>query len=134
MKTALEAEAGLSGVGIFYGEPNDQRMPEYIYFSKLSEVDTEPATMRSGRKRRQEDYSFDLVVSVNSKARPEDSETRAAAICTVIEEMLADDVKVGNVTNLLWALPERIELETFETGDQPETIVTMTIRARARLL
>jgi len=134
LKEAMQDNADLQNVSITYGQPGDRYKPEMIYFTKSSEVDTEPATMRAGRKRRQEDYAFDLVIHVSSRARPEDSETRAAEICGVVETLLADDVKVNNVVNLMWALPERIVIETFETGDKPVTTVTMTIRAVGRLL
>jgi len=133
LKTAIGAEA-ISGVGVFYGAPGDRTMPELIYLGKATEVFQEPASFRSGRKRRDEEFTIELFVEVNSKATPELSETRAAAIVTIIEEMIADDPKVSNTTNLLWVMVRNIEFSTRETGDQPQTLATMEIVGKGRIL
>jgi hypothetical protein len=134
LKTAMAAEGGLSGVPISYGEPGDMARTEHVWIGAATDGDMEPASFRSSRKRRDETYTLDVVVEVSSIARAEASETRAVLLGTVIEEMLADDPKVGNVTNLLWCMVDGFELDTEETAEGPRSTYTLTLQARGRLL
>jgi len=134
LKTAMAAEASLAGVPITYGEPGDQARSEHIWIGAATDGDQELASFRSGRKRRDETYNLDIVVDVTSIGKVEANEARAVLLGTVIEEMLADDPKVGSVTNLLWCIVDSFELDSHETAEGPRSTYTLTLSARGRLL
>ena len=134
LKTQMGLEASLSAIPISYGEPGELARSEHIWIGAATDGDMEPASFRSGRTRRDEAYKLDVVVDVSSVGRVEANETRAVLLGTVIEEMLADDPKVGAVTNLLWCIVEGFMLDSHETGDGPRSVYTLNLSARGRLL
>lgn len=133
LKTAIDAEGSID-VPVAYGHPGDLGRKEHIWLGGSQLGDSEASGFRSGRKRRQESYTLEVVIEVMNDPTPEATETRAVALATVIEEMLADDPKVNNTTNLLWCALESLEMDTTETGEGPRTLLTLTLRAEARLL
>jgi hypothetical protein len=131
VQTAL---ASATSVPVFYGEPIDLKPSECIWLGKATDATQEPAALRKGRVKRDEDYEFDVTVWVASKARPADSEARAVAIATVIEETIADDPRVNDTPGVLFCVVDAVEMDTTETGDLPVTILTYTLRTRGRML
>jgi len=134
LKTAMAADVGLVNIPISYGDPGDLGRTEHIWMGAAEEGSSEPTGMRSSRKRREEEYVFDVVVEVSSKARPESNEARAVVLGTIIEELIADDPKISNTTNLLWVMLDSFELDTTELSEGPRTVFTLTLRAKGRLL
>jgi len=134
LKTAMAAEGALSAVAVSYGEPGELHRSEHIWIGSAVSGSVEPAVFRAGRVRRDEEYSLDVVIDVGSEPRPEDAETRAVLLGAVVEEMLADDPQVSNVTNLLWVIVDGFELDTVESSEGPRSTYTLTLQARGRLL
>ena len=134
LKTQMTQEAALGGIPISYGEPGDQARSEHIWIGAATDGDMEPASFRSGRTRRDEVYTLDIIVDVTSIGKVEANEARAVLLGTAIEEMLADDPKVGAVTNLLWCVVEGFILDSHETGEGPRSTYTLKLSARGRIL
>jgi hypothetical protein len=134
LKTAMIAEAGLSGVPVSYGEPGDTARTEHIWIGAATAGDSDLVAFKSGRTRRDESYTVDVVVDVSSMDSAETSEARAVVLVTVIEEMLADDPKLNDVPNLLWCIVESWDLSTQEGAQGPRSVMRLTLKARGRLL
>lgn len=134
LRAAMLAEVALSGVPVSYGEPGDTARTEHIWIGAATAGDSEPTAFKSGRTRRDEAYTVDVVVDVSSMASPETSEARAVVLVTAIDEMLADDPKLNEVPNLLWCVLESWDLSTQEGAQGPRTVMRLTLKARGRLL
>ena len=134
LKDAMSSEAGLAGVPISYGEPGDLARTEHIWIGAATSGAQEVAAFKTGRTRRDEEYFIDICVEVSSSSNPESCEARVVLLGTVIEEMLADDPKVNDVTNLLWCVVHNFDLDTQELAEGPVSKYTITLVARGRLL
>jgi len=134
LKAAIAADAQLAGVQVAYGDPGDKGRKEAVWLGESVLGEVEPASMRSGQKRRREDYEVSVTIEVMSKRTPEASETRAILISGEIEDLLAADTTVGAVPNLLWAFVRGLEMETSEGADGPRTVIDLTIGVVADLL
>jgi len=134
LRAAMLAEAGLAGVPVSYGEPGDLARSEHIWIGSATTGDSDLVAFKAGRNRRDESYLVDVVVDVSSMASAETSEARAVELVTVIEEMLADDPKLGEVPNLLWCILESWDLTTQDYADGPRSVMSLSLKARGRIL
>lgn len=137
LKQALVEELGkvsaLSGVSISYALPADRLHTELVWLGDFSSRH-EPEVMKAGRVLRMEEAELELHIWVSSMARPESAEERAADLGQAVEEMLADDPKVGGVDGLLWCYVSGYSLTTDMTAERPHAELSLTLTCRGRLL
>lgn len=119
-------------VHVSYGRPTQPRK-ELVVLGKTTEVDVEQMALRQTRTRRDETYTTEIHVEVQSKATAQASETRAAAIVADIEDLLANNPLVGAVDGVLWAILRTADWDTIYNGEQARTDVTLEIEVRAQL-
>lgn len=127
------ALAAATAVPVYYGEPIDLKPSECMWLGKATDAEQEPAALRKGRVKRDEEYEFEVTVHVASKARPAEAEARAVALGVALEELIADDPNLGTA-GVLFAVVDSVELDTTETGDLPVSILAYTLRVRGRML
>lgn len=130
---ALRGRPGLSGVLITYADPGDKGRREQMFCTDVRRAEQEPASFRSGRKHRDEEYELDLVVDCSSKTSPEATEARCMEMVAEVEDELAEDQTVRGTPGVLWATVTDLRLSTQETGDGPVSRALVTITVRARL-
>lgn len=133
-KVALASHASLAGVQVAYGDPGGTGRRERLWLGDTEDGSQEPVALRSGRRRRDEEYVLSIHAEViGSGKTPEATEARAVALATVVEEIVADSPTLG-VPNVLWALVSGQDMATSETTDGPRTVITTRITIRGRLL
>lgn len=109
---ALQARPALSAVQTSYSHPGDPHEHEAVYLGEVRGA-SEVATIRAGRKARQERYTLDVWIDLDAVGP--DAQTaseRAWALFGELEDILADDPTVG-VAGVLWAV----------LGDYTETLM-----------
>lgn len=134
MVSALTAQPALAGVQITYSEDVHSPRKERIYCGDVEEHDAEPATMRYGRVRSEENYTFRLFVSVVKKGT-EAAEMRVLELLGAVEELLATDPKLSTAE-----VPPRISFATFAgyrlasnaAGQETVATIEADIRVKAR--
>lgn len=92
---ALQAKPALAQVQVTYSHPGDTREDESIYLGEIR-GDSNVATLRAGRKHREERYTLDVWIDVDAVGP--DAQTaseRAWALYGELEDILADDPTVG---------------------------------------
>ena len=134
--TELQAHSTLSSIQVTYADPGGAARRECVFLGDISNNQHDPESISSGRRRRIEDFDLEVFVFVNSKPRssPQDCEARAIVLADAVEEVVADDPQLSNLTGLLYCQVSEMSMSTVETGDGPATTVTLTINAKARLL
>lgn len=131
--TLLAARAGLSGVQVTFGWPGDDRAKKERIFTGRSYADQEQASLRAGRRFRDETGNFDLVIQVESVGGSiSDAETRILAIGQEVEECVADNKTLGGVSGLNWAVITGWTLDDMynDQGSLAELTYTITYNAR----
>lgn len=98
--TVLRARAGLTGVQVERQWPGDTIKPEAIWLGKVDGAHV-IATIKAGRKARDEEYRLEAIVSV-VKNGVEAAEERAFVLLGEIESELADNPRIG-LTSINWA-------------------------------
>lgn len=110
--------AGLPvGVDAFEAWPGPDAAPEMVVLGDIEWDDYAIATIKSGRKQRQEDWSIGFEVFVfgtpgSTPADPATARTRAFVLNAAIEDTLADDPLLGLATGTV----QRIEARPTEAG------------------
>lgn len=91
----LAARPALAAVLVTHVWQGQADKQEHIYLGNTS-ADIEFATIRAGRKKREEDYTVQVIIDVDA---PTDwgptSETRAFVLSAEVDDMLADDPAIG---------------------------------------
>lgn len=118
---------------VWQGQADKQ---EHIYLGNTS-ADLEFATIRSGRKKREEDYTVDIVIDVEI---PTDwgpsSETRAFALAAEVDDMLADDPAIGLAATIPTLRMHVSHIEQSSGALDPGGIgtrIVLTISVQSRL-
>lgn len=102
--TRLQARPNLAEVQVFYSWPADVQQAEAIYFGEARGEHTYPV-LKSGRKPRQENYSLDIFIDVaGSGASSRETEERAWALASEVEDTIADDPTLGLTTDVIQAV------------------------------
>lgn len=124
----LAGLAGMSGVTVSYTMPRDVPR-EVVYGGQVSGPVSLAAMAGGARIKRQEDLTLHLHIRVYKlgQATTEASDTRAAAISTVIEEYIAANPTLGGVTDLKKASVEAVELDGFVDDDGAGSTLTLTV-------
>lgn len=119
-----EMTGSLSEVGSFEVWPGTEARREMVFLGDVTWDEYDLATIVSGRKRRQEDYSVAFEVWVlgetgSSPSSPKTARDKAFAILGKIEDVLADDPRVGLAhTVIQWvvSVPAEAGPRKFEKG------------------
>jgi hypothetical protein len=133
LKTMVTTAVG-SGVLITYGDPGETARTEMVYIGAAVDNAHDPVALRSGPRKRDEDYTVSIMVEVSSKGTPEATEARAVALGTLIETAIAADPKLNNTANVLWAVVSGMSLDTSEAATAPRTRLTIDVSVKARLV
>lgn len=131
---ALQTRPALNGVLISYADPGAKGRKEQVFIAEVRNADQEPVALRTGTRKRDEEYELDVYVDVLSKASAETSEERTMELVAELEEFLANDPKINNTPGVLWAVVTDMRMKTAETGDGPSTRCIVTVTVRGRLL
>lgn len=130
----LAAHADLENVQVVYGWPGDDQAEDEVMFCADARSTGRDFKIHSGRRRLDEEATFDLLTQVAYiGGSPQDVETRALALGDVVEDVVGADPTLGGVTGLKWA---RVDAWTLacrynDTGSIAE--LRQTIRYSARL-
>lgn len=118
---------------VWQGNGDEQ---EHVYLGATSAT-YDYATIRSGRRTRDEDYTVQVIIDV---ADPTDwgpaSETRAFALAADVESMLADDPTVGLSASMPTLRVHVVGLEQTSGALDPSGIgsrIVLTLQAQSRL-
>lgn len=123
------------GVQVSYGmPPPEQQQRELLALLSSSSATIEDPHLKDGRRARYEDFDSQILVLVASQPTPRAAEARATEIGSVVEDILAEDPKLGAVDGLIAAWPTARE---FDSGYGPEGLplcaLELTVRMKARL-
>lgn len=122
--------AAFPTVQVVRHHPGDLIQRETVFTGRAVGTSTIPV-MRAGRKKRQEDYTFDVFFLVAKHEGEQDAEDRAYELLAGLETFLATNPTLGIDSTLV------ATLATFEseTGFDPETNGWATIlRAAVRVM
>lgn len=133
--TQLTAAPGLAGVQISYAYRGTQKTAkEAIWCGFARDASVEIASLKAGRKRRDETYVQDLVVEVfKDGATQQDTDDRALALFAEVDGILADDPQLGFVAGEIhWAVMsgwDQVSGST-DTGHACRFEIDITVKAR----
>lgn len=133
LKTMSKTAVG-PNVQVTYGDPGEMARTEMIYIGAAVDNEQEPVALRSGPRKRDENYTVAIRIEVSSKGTPEAVEARAVLFATAIETAIAADPKLGNVPNVLWAVVSGMSLDTTETTEKPRCVLSIDVSVKARLV
>lgn len=108
---------GLAGVMTHEAWPGPDASAEMVVLGEVTWDEYRIATIKSGRKQRQENYAvgFEVFIMGAPGSKPTDPSTardRALEVLAAIEDVLADDPTIGLAAGTV----QRIELEPTEAG------------------
>ena len=84
--TKLKADATLSAIQVTYGDPGGAARREHIFIGDVTAGGQDPESLSSGRRRRIESYTLDVIVSVQSKPQGlQENEQRAIVLASAVE-------------------------------------------------
>lgn len=113
----LAADSALAGVLVTYEEQSDPAR-ETVTLDPEVEYDGEFHTMKSGRKRRDGTYSFDVMFSAVSSQAQRTNEERVVAMVAALEDIIADDPGLaGSVPGVLWVRLAEMTMKTEKDSD-----------------
>jgi hypothetical protein len=88
----------------------------------------EVATIKAGRKHRNEAYTVGVVISVlDQDDQPDVVEPRAMELLTEIEDLLADDPRLGLGGEIDWATAGEFELNTDQSSEPKGWLVEVRL-------
>lgn len=131
----LALRAGLAGVQVSYAWPGDATARETLFTDNAS-GDIDIASLRGGRKMRNEESTFSVVIRVEGPGADQATvDTRALTLGKEVEDLLADSPTALNaaVPGVIDAVVDSYRL-AGGIGDQSRVAeLTYTIRIRTRL-
>lgn len=135
VKAALKSllDGASLGVQVSYGDIGEQSHTDRVWLGNSTTGDDTPVSLKTGRRRLQEEYSLSIMVQVGSKITPLAAETEVFRIAALIEDAIALDHTLSNVENLLWCLVDGKELETSEGPNRPLSTLEIRLRCVAQL-
>ena len=134
--TKLKAESDLSGIQITYGDPGQAARREFIFIGDVTAGGQDPESLSSGRRRRIESYTLDVIVSVQSKPQGlQENEQRAIVLASAVENVVADYPTLSDsVTGLMFIECSGMSVSSNEAGvDGPHSQITVHFAVKARL-
>jgi len=133
--TKLKAESDLSGIQITYGDPGGAARREFIFIGDVTAGGQDPESLSSGRRRRIESYTLDVIVSVQSKPQGlQENEQRAVVLASAVENVVADNPTLSNLDGLMFIECAGMSVSSNEAGiDGPHSQITVHFQVKARL-
>ena len=134
--TKLKADSDLSGIQITYGDPGQAARREFIFIGDVTASGQDPESLSSGRRRRIESYTLDVIVSVQSKPQGlQENEQRAIVLASAVENVVADYPTLSDsVTGLMFIECAGMSVSSNEAGvDGPHSQITVHFAVKARL-
>ena len=134
--TKLKADSDLSGIQITYGDPGQAARREFIFIGDVTAGGQDPESLSSGRRRRIESYTLDVIVSVQSKPQGlQENEQRAIVLASAVENVVADYPTLSDsVTGLMFIECSGMSVSSNEAGvDGPHSQITVHFAVKARL-
>lgn len=121
-------------VQVEYGLPAPEAMRRTaVYLGPAVENDVSLATIKEGRRTRDESYRVIVRLVVAHERTGALSEAAAVALLGHVEDVLADDHTLG-VDGVLWASISQTSMDTWWGGDGLlVTVIDARINARGRL-
>ena len=133
--TKLKAESDLSGIQITYGDPGGAALREHIFIGDVTAGSQDPESLSSGRRRRIESYTLDVIVSVQSKPQGlQENEQRAIVLASAVENVVADNPTLSSLDGLMFIECSGMSVTSNEAGvDGPHSQITVHFAVKARL-
>ena len=133
--TKLKAESDLSGIQITYGDPGQAARREFIFIGDVTAGGQDPESLSSGRRRRIESYTLDVIVSVQSKPQGlQENEQRAIVLASAVENVVADNPTLSSLDGLMFIECSGMSVTSNEAGaDGPHSQITVHFAVKARL-
>ncbi len=133
--TKLKAESDLSGIQIAYGDPGQEARREFIFIGDVTAGGQDPESLSSGRRRRIESYTLDVIVSVQSKPQGlQENEQRAIVLASAVENVVADNPTLSSLDGLMFIECSGMSVTSNEAGvDGPHSQITVHFAVKARL-
>ena len=133
--TKLKADSDLSGIQITYGDPGQAGRRECIFIGDVTASGQDPESLSSGRRRRIESYTLDVIVSVQSKPQGlQENEQRAIVLASAVENVVADNPTLSSLDGLMFIECACMSVSSNEAGaDGPHSQITVHFAVKARL-
>ena len=134
--TKLQADATLSDIQVTYGDPGGAARREHVFIGDITAGGQDPESLASGRRRRIESYTLDVIVSVQSKPQGlQENEQRAFVLAAAVENVVADYPTLSDtVTGLMFIECGGMSVTSNEAGaDGPHSQITVHFDVKARL-
>jgi len=133
--TKLQADATLSAIQVTYGDPGGAARREHIFIGDVTAGGQDPESLSSGRRRRIESYTLDVLVSVQSKPQGlQENEERAIVLASAVEDVVADNPTLSSLDGLMFMECAGMSVTSNEAGvDGPHSQITVHFAVKARL-
>jgi hypothetical protein len=134
--TNLQAASALSGVQVTYGDPGGAARRESIFLGDVDSSNQIPESLSTGRRRRLEEYTLEVLVFVQSKAAGlQEAEQRAVVLAAAVEDVVADAPQLsGTVSGLMFVECSGMSMSSAEAGvDGPRVACSVNFNVKARL-
>ena len=129
----MQAASSLNGLQITYGDPGEAMRRESIFLGDVDSGTQTPESFSTGARRRVEDFTVDVILAIQSKPTPQTAEARALVLVNAVEQILVDSPQLGgSIAALQFCEVEGMSMTTNQ-ADQPNTVCTIRIHAKARL-
>ena len=133
--TKLQADSTLSAIQVTYGDPGGAARREHVFIGDVTAGGQDPESLSSGRRRRIESYTVDVIVSVQSKPQGlQENEQRAIVLASAVEDVVADNPTLSDLTGLMFMECSGMSVSSNEAGvDGPHSQITVHFQVKARL-
>ena len=133
--TKLQADATLSAIQVTYGDPGGAARREHIFIGDITAGGQDPESLSSGRRRRIESYTLDVIVSVQSKPQGlQENEQRAIVLASAVENVVADNPTLSSLDGLMFIECSGMSVTSNEAVvDGPHSQITVHFAVKARL-
>tara|TARA_R110000751_G_scaffold55737_1_gene119530 strand:+ start:133 stop:579 length:447 start_codon:yes stop_codon:yes gene_type:complete len=133
--TKLQADSTLSAIQVTYGDPGGAARREHVFIGDVTAGGQDPESLSSGRRRRIESYTLDVIVSVQSKPQGlQENEQRAIVLASAVEDVVADNPTLSDLTGLMFMECSGMSVSSNEAGiDGPHSQITVHFQVKARL-
>ena len=132
--TKLQADATLSAIQVTYGDPGGAARREHVFIGDVTAGGQDPESLSSGRRRRIESYTLDVIVSVQSKPQGlQENEQRAIALASAVENVVADNPTLSSLDGLMFIECSGMSVTSNAVGvDGPHSPITVHFAVKAR--
>ena len=133
--TKLQADSTLSAIQVTYGDPGGAARREHVFIGDVTAGGQDPESLSSGRRRRIESYTLDVIVSVQSKPQGlQENEQRAIVLASAVENVVADNATLSDLDGLMFMECSGMSVSSNEAGiDGPHSQITVHFQVKARL-